>query len=130
MKRKREKSERGFTLIELLFSVTVLAVILLSCVFTLQEAQNLSTDARQRLLAMNAARSALETIKNTALVNVPAINTAPLIPADLPAGAMVIATNPANLAVVNVATVTITVSWRGPKNIPKNLQVTTMRSIY
>ncbi len=123
-------SEKGMTLIELLFSVGVMGFVFLSSLLALQEAHNLSTEARQRLLAMNAARSVLETVKTTALANVPAINTAALVPPDLPAGAIAITTNPGNLAGAVVATVTITVNWRGPKNMLKNLQVTTMRSIY
>ena len=124
------EKENGLTLVELMFSILILGIVLLSCLYTLQEAHNLSKDARCKLLAMNAARSVLETIKNTALVNVPAINTAGLVPADLPSGTITIATNPANLNAAAVATVTITVNWRGSKNMLKNIQVTTMRSIY
>ena len=124
------QQEKGMTLIELMFSILILGVVLLSSLFALQEAHNLASESRFKLLAANAARSTLETIKSTALVNVPAINTAGLVPADLPAGTITITTNPANLAAASVATVTVTVNWRGTKNIPKNIQVTTMRSVY
>lgn len=124
------KTESGLTLIELLFSAVIMGIVLLSCLFALQEAHNLSREARYKLLAMNAARSVLETVKNTALVNVTAINTAGMIPADLPSAAITVTTNPVNLAAATVATVTVTVNWRGAKNIPKSMQVTTMRSIY
>ena len=125
-----KNTERGFTFLELIFSLGVMAIVLLSCIFAMTEAHNLSNEARNRLLAMNAARSTLETIKNTALTNVTGINTASLVPTDLPLGSIAITTNPANLAGASIATVTVTVNWRGPKNMPKNLQVTTMRSIY
>ena len=88
----------------------------------------MSEESRSRLLALNAARTTLETIKNTPLGAVPAINTANIVPQALPGGAIVIRTNPANLAGAVVATVTVTVSWIGPKNMPRTLQVTTMRS--
>ncbi len=124
------RAERGMTLIELILSAAVMAIVLLSGLFALDESHRLASEARYKLLAMNAARSTLETVKNTALVNVPAINTAGLVPADLPGGGITITTNPANLVGATVATVTVTVNWTGTKGIPKNLQVTTMRSIY
>ena len=122
--------EKGMALLELMLSAAIMTVVLLSCYFVLISAHHMSQESRSRLLALNAARSTLEAIKTTALVNVPAINTQGFISADLPGGAIAITTNPANLAGVTVATVTVTVSWRGPKNIPKTLQFTTMRSIY
>ncbi len=125
---KREQA--GFTLIELMISTFILVIVMGSAMYALNQAQMMTAESRSRLLAMNAARSTLETIKNTALVNVTGINTASLIPAGLPNGTVTIATNPASLAGVTVATVTVTVNWRGPKNMNRSLQISTMRSIY
>ncbi len=128
MKTQKLKAQKGMTLIELIISTFVLVTVLGSSMFLLKEAQTLSQEARSRLLALSAARSTLEAIKATALVNVPAINTTSYIPAGLTNGAVTISTNPANLVGVNVATVTVNVTWIGARNIQKTLQISTMRS--
>lgn len=79
---------------------------------------------------MNAARSTLEEIKDTTLSGVANIQTAGFIPADLPNGAITITTNPANVSAVTIATVTVTVTWTGPRNRPMTLEITTMRSAF
>ena len=124
------KRTKGFTLIELMISMFIMTIVLLGCFYILTAAHNMSEDSRSRLLALNAARSTLEAIKTTALINVPAVNTAAYVPADLPNGAIAITTNPANLAGQTVATVTVTVSWLGPRNMNRSLQISTMRSQY
>ena len=118
------------TLIEVMAALVILLPSLLLTVYILTVAQNMSREARERLLALNAARSSLETIKNTPLANLPTINTNPFVPAELKNGAITIATNPANLGGQAIATVTVTVSWLGQRNMPRALQVTTMRSQY
>ena len=128
MKIKIVTDKKGFTLIELLFSVGLMTLALLSSFHVLTAAHQMSEESRSRLLALNAARTTLETIKDTPLVNVPAVNTAGFVPPDLPGGVVRITTNPANLLGVAVATVTVTVTWTGPKNMPRSLEVTTMRS--
>ena len=128
MRGKILTDHKGLTLIELLFSVGLMTLVLLSSFYVLTAAHQMSEESRSRLLALNAARTTLETIKATPLANVRAINTRAFIPRDLPRGAIAIATNPANPAGAAVATVTVTVSWVGPKNMPRTLQVTTMRS--
>ncbi len=128
MKIKTLNGQKGITLIEVLFSFGLMTLVLLSSFYVLTAAHHMSEESRSRLLALNAARTTLETIKNTPLANVPGMNTANFIPQSLPSGAINIRTNPANLAGVAVATVTVTVSWLGPKNMPRSLQVTTMRS--
>lgn len=131
MKRQcRIKGNRGFTLIELMISMFILVIALGSAAYALSYAQYMSADSRQRLLALHAARSTLETIKNTGLTNVASINTAGFIPTGLTNGAVTISTNPANLAGVTIATVTVTVSWTGPRNMARTLRISTMRSIY
>lgn len=123
-------SERGFTLVELLVSITIMVLVLLSSVQILAEAQHMTQQARYRLLAANTARSVLETIKDTPLNLVSSINGASFVPTGLPSGAVAIVTNPANVTGVNVATVTVRVTWRDPKNQQANLQIATMRSRY
>ena len=123
---------RGLTLIELLFSLGIFAVVFLTSMYVLLISQKVSEESRGRLLAMNTARSVLETVKSTSLANVPNINVASFVPSGLPGGAITITTSSAtgNLNVDPIATVTINVSWKGPKNMTKNLQLTTMRSRY
>ena len=122
------RRRKGLTLLELLVSLTIYSVAIVSAVFALTSAHQLSEESRGRLLALNAARTTLETVINTPLVNIPNINTAALVPAGLRNGAVAIRTNPANLAGAQIATVTVVVTWTGPKNMPKTLEVTTMRS--
>ena len=124
------KNEKGMTLIELMLSFVVLSIVLVSSFFVLTAAHQMSMESRTRLLALNAGRSVLEDIKNTALTNVSSINTSSYVPAALPSGAITITTNPANVSSSTVATVTVTVSWRGPRNRLLSLQLSTMRSIY
>lgn len=123
-------SQKGFTLVELLVSITIMVLVLLGSVQILGEAQQMTQQARYRLLAAGAARSVLETIKDTPLNQVRNISTAAFVPAGLPDGAITIVTNPSVVTNVNVATVTVRVTWRSPKNLQANLQVSTMRSRY
>lgn len=118
----------GFTLIELMFSVAILSFVLLSSFAALTEAHQMSQESRYRLIAANTARSVLERVKDTPLALVTAINTNALLPADLPNAAIAITTNPANLTGVQLATVTVSITWTNPKGRPGVLEVTTMRS--
>ena len=123
-------SESGLTPIEVMTSLLVLLPSLLVIIFVLATAQHMSQESRERLLALNAARSTLETIKNTSLQNVSGINPVALVPADLRNGVIAITTNPVNLVGAQIATVTVTVTWNGVKNIPRSLRLSTMRSRY
>lgn len=123
-------SRKGLTLVEVLGALTLLLPTLLVALYVLTAAQGMSEESRERLLALNAARSTLEIVKDTPLVNVPNINTVPLVPTGLRNGAIAVTTNPANLGAQTLATVTVTVNWLGAKNRPRSLQVTTMRSRY
>lgn len=132
------KSERGVTLIEFMVSIAILATVALTSFYTLTVARQVSESSRYRLLALNVARSALERVKNTALISVPGMSTTGLLPVNpttgvlpgpLPSGAIAINTNPSVIsAATNVATVTVTVSWRGSSNRQEQIQVSTMRS--
>ncbi len=124
----RSNPGKGFTLIELALSLFILTLIAVSSAFVLISTRQLSEGSRGKLLASNAAHSALETIKNTALASVSGINTSSFIPASLPSGAMTITTNPVDVTGQQIATVTVAVTWRGPKNRLETLEVTTMRS--
>lgn len=122
------KKERGFTLLELLMSIGIMVLVLLGSFSILIEANQMTQQARYRLLAANAARSVLETVKDTPLNQVPNMNTVTFRPADLPNANIVITTNPANLAGVTLATVTVRVTWTAPKGLTGNFEVSTMRS--
>lgn len=121
-------SQKGLSLIEVMISMSILVLVVLFAFYVLTAAHHMSEESRSRLLALNAARSTLEAIKDTTLPGVPGINTAAFIPQDLPNGAINIQTNPANLAGVQIATVTVIVQWTGTKNMARQLQFTTMRS--
>lgn len=122
--------EKGLTLIELMFSFGLFGLVVASSFFSLIVAHQMSEDSRSKLLALNAARTTLEVIKDTPLANVPSMNTTGFVPADLPSGAISITTNPASVTTASIATITVTVTWAGSKNMPRQLEVTTMRSAY
>ncbi|OGW87064.1 MAG: hypothetical protein A3A81_00535 [Omnitrophica bacterium RIFCSPLOWO2_01_FULL_45_10b] len=132
-KEKRMKnmgSKKGFTLMEVAMSLAIFAAVLVLSVYVLSASQQLSAQSRERLLALGAVRSTVEAIKNTPLANIQAINTAPFIPQELRNGAITLNVNSdtGNLATATLATVTISIRWTGPKNIPQRLDITTMRS--
>ena len=115
---------------EVAISLAIFSMVLVLSVHVLSMAQQLSEQSRQRLLALTATRSTVEAIKNTPLANVQAINTAAFIPQELRNGAITLNINSdkGNLATATLATITITVQWTGPNNLPQRLDITTMRS--
>ncbi len=120
---------KGFLLLELLFAFGLLAFVVISSGGLLIKSAQMSEDNKSRLLALQTAQSAIETIKDTPLTSLVGINTANFIPAGLSQGAVAIQTNPATiLASTQIATVTVTVSWRGAMNRAQQLQVSTMKS--
>ncbi|MBN1688742.1 MAG: prepilin-type N-terminal cleavage/methylation domain-containing protein [Candidatus Omnitrophica bacterium] len=129
-RRGKFSNQKGLSLVELMLSFGLFALVAAASVYGLIQAHHMSEDSRYRLLAVNAARSVLEEIKETPLQNVPNFNVSGFIPSDLPSGAITIATNPTSLATAPVATVTVTISWAGAKNAARQLQVTTMRSAF
>lgn len=128
--RKSLQNWKGLTLIEMMISLVVLSMVLLSGIFVLVQARQMGEDSRLRLLAANAAKSTLEAIENTPLANLATINTANYVPAGLTNGTITITTNPSSVATATLATVTVRVQWRGPKNALRQIDVTTMRSSY
>ena len=133
--------KKGFTLMELAISLAIFSMVLVSSIFVLTSAHQLSTQSRERLLALTAARSVLETIKNTPLANVdnipqaqlnalvPTANGVMLLRQVGATPVIQVLTNPAALtAATDLATVTVRVTWSGPKNITQVLELTTMRS--
>lgn len=122
--------QKGVTLVEIMAALVILLPTLLLALYVLMVSQRVSQESRERLLALNAARSTLETIKNTPLPSIPNINTAGFLPAELKNPSITIATNPANLGGQAIATVTVTVNWLGQRNMPRSLQLSTMRSQY
>ena len=130
MKTVRQKCN-GFTLIEVMIATAILVSAVSMAVFVLMDAQQTTLATRQRLLALNAARSTLEAIKTTALVSVPTMTTTQYVSADLPSGAVAVMTNPSTItAATTWATITVNVTWRGPRNRPMSLPITTIKSRY
>lgn len=124
----RPDYETGFTLLELMVSLAILGFVLLGSLRIIAESHQMTQEARYRLLAGNAVRSILEEIKDTPLGQVNNLNPDVFVPGDLPNGDATIITNPANVSGVQLATVTVRITWRNPKNLPGLLEVSTMRS--
>ena len=117
---------------EILVAVGILAILMGTSAAVLVGSRHLSEDSRGRLLALDAARSVIETVKETSLSQVPSITLTSFVPASLKDGSIAMTTSSAtgDLTVDNIATVTVTVTWSGPKNSTRTLQLTTMRSKY
>ena len=128
MKLDSLNSIKGLTLIELMISVAIMTLVTVGALHVLLTAQALSEDSRGRLLAVNAANSTLEAIKETPLTSLATIDTTDFVPANLPSGAITIGTNPVDVSTSQIATVTITVSWTGARNMQKTLQLSSMKS--
>jgi Tfp pilus assembly protein PilV len=122
------RNERGVLLIEVLIAFFLLSLVMISTGGLLIKTAQMSEDNRGRLLALQAAQSALETIKDTSLTSLGTIDTTTFIPSYLKNGALAIQTNPAVDANTQIATITVTVSWQGAMNRPQELQVSTMKS--
>ena len=124
--------EKGFTLMEVLISLGIFAAVLVLSVYILTSAHQLSAQSRERLLALSAARSTVEAIKNTPLANLGTINTDRFVPQELRNGRIILNFNPTNLATANLVTVTVSVRWWSYKNTTaqpdRRLDITTMRS--
>jgi Tfp pilus assembly protein PilV len=125
---KEFRNKKGVLLIELLFAFFLLCLVVISAGGLLIKTAQMSEDNKGRLLALQAAQSTLETIKDTPLTSLAIINTASFIPAYLKNGVVTIQTNPAIGANTQIATITVTVSWRGAMNRPQQLQISTMKS--
>jgi len=130
--KKRKTNNRGFTLMEILVSLGILTMVIGASIASLIGTQQYSEDVRGRLLAMNAAQSVIEAVKATPLSQVPNITASSFVPSALKNGSIALNTSSAtgNLSVDSIATVTVIVSWTGPKNRPRTFQLTTMRSKY
>lgn len=121
--------ERGFTLVEILISMAILLVTVLSSFYVLIASRQMAEEARSRLSALNSIRSVMETIKDTSIDGLTAIDEEEFAPADLQEGQVEIATNPAVITAQDLlATVTVTVTWNGPRNRESSLEVSTMKS--
>jgi len=56
---------RGVSLVELMIAMMVIAIALVAMMVTLLEGQRFATEAHENTLALNAARSALEQMRQT-----------------------------------------------------------------
>ncbi|MFH0984980.1 MAG: hypothetical protein V1882_05530, partial [Candidatus Omnitrophota bacterium] len=123
------RNEKGVLLLEVLFAFFLLCIVVVSSGGLLIKTAQLSEDNKGRLLALQAAQSTLETIKDTPLTSLGTISTATLVPSFLKEGAITIQTNPATItSSTQIVTLTVTVSWRGAMNRPQQLQISTMKS--
>ena len=136
MKNQKRKvgfnSQQGLTLIEVLVGLAIFATVMGSSLYAMTKAQQFSEDSRARLTAMNAARSVLETVKQTSLPSIPNINLNSFIPNSLQNGniTMNVGSETGDLNEDPIATITVVVSWTGPNNMTRSLELTTMRSQY
>ncbi|MBI4398191.1 MAG: hypothetical protein HY586_03610 [Candidatus Omnitrophica bacterium] len=119
-------NKRGILLAEFLMSLVILVISLVGACIIFVQAHRLSEDSHERVLALSAASSVLEAVKDTAVGGVAQINTNGMIPAGLNNGQIAITVNPAGAT--TLATVTVTVSWTAAGGRQKTLQLTTMRS--
>ena len=143
-------------MIEFLFSLVIFGIVLGSALASLQSAQRFSEDSRQRLVAMDVARTVLETMKNPEidLQSIPGISAQVAIPTSLTGGSITIdwswPRGYTSWETTPYATYTVSVYWipmgstrtaacaRGSKIYPgnpptavdgcKNIEVTTIRS--
>jgi Tfp pilus assembly protein PilX len=122
------KNESGVLLTEILFAFFLLSLVAVSAGGLLIKTAQMSEDNRGRILALQAAQSALETIKDTDLTSLATIDTTAFIPAYLKNGTLTIQTNPAIGANTQIAVITVTVSWQGAAKRPQQLQLSTMKS--
>ena len=90
---------------EFLFSIVIFVVAVLTSLYVLTEAHKMSQLSRERLLALNAARSTLEMIKNTPLANIDTL-TQQQLDANLPT-----TTDVNNAPVFLLDSGTIVVNW-------------------
>jgi type II secretory pathway pseudopilin PulG len=128
------KSQSGMTMLEVLFSFAILALVSLNAVKLSLSAQQMTQDTQLKLLAVGAARSVMEVVRTTPLDtlddNPSPITASSYVPADLPSGAIAITTSPASLTGVDVATITVRVTWTGSKNRSRTLDLTTIKTRY
>lgn len=120
----------GMTMLEILISFGILAIVSLSGIRLVTGSQMLTQDTQLKLLAVGAARSVMEVVRTTPLTDVPSVSTVAYVPADLPSAAIAISTSPVSLTGVDIATITIRVTWRGSQNRVRTLDLTTIKTRY
>lgn len=128
MRLEKLKNKQGVLILEMLFAFSLLSIVTISAGGLLIKTAQMSADNKGRILALQAAQSALETIKDTPLTSITRINTASFVPTGLNQGTVTIQTNPTIGSSTQIATITVTVSWRGSLNRLQQLQVSTMKS--
>jgi len=124
------RGQAGMTMLEILISFAVLALVSLTAIKLSINSQQLTQDTQLKLLATGAGRSVMELVRSTPLTDVPSIITTPYIPADLPGATIALTTSPGNLAGVDIATITIRVSWTGSQGRPRTMDLTTLKTRY
>lgn len=128
--RAKAQCRAGMTVLEVLFSFAILALVSLMAIKLVVGSQQLTLDTQLKLLATGAARSVMELVRTTPLEDVPSITTSTYLPADLPNASITVTTSPVSLTGVDIATVTIRVSWTGSQNRSRTFDLTTTKTRY
>lgn len=133
---KRRLTNSGFTLIELLVSFSILLIVSAGTLQAIQAANILSIEAKETTIAIADARAVLERIKITGLGSLPvngAQNAAALWPnlntfvsMALPNEQITVEGGSGN----QVRQIIVRISWTGPRNKARQIQFTTMKSLF
>jgi prepilin-type N-terminal cleavage/methylation domain-containing protein len=146
LKHKKSKSQQdplclranknAFTLIELMLSLALVLIASAGMLEAINAANILSIEARESTIAMNDARSIVERIKITPLSSLPNGTTvnASSIWADLNS---FVSNSLSNQQItvtgttgVTLRQLTVSISWRGPRNKLKTIQFVTKKSFF
>jgi len=129
-------NNKGFTLIELMIALVVLVVAAAGALQAIYAANILSIEAKETTIAMNDARAVLDRIKITPLASLPDSATvdARTVWTDLNSFVSNSLSNEQIQVTGDTGTqlkqVTVTVSWQGPRNKQKSVQLVTLKSFF
>ena len=124
-------NQSGMTMLEILFSFGILALVSLTAVKLTVGSQMQTQDTQLKLLALGAGRSVMENVRMTPLADVPSITTSTYIPSDLPGASIAITSSPSgSLTGVDIATITVRVSYTGSMGRSRTVDLTTVKTRY
>ena len=121
----RKLYQKGFSLIELMVAVAILAMAILGIFYAYNVGFMGIADARDRTVATNYAREAMEDIKN---MDFEAITTQPraFISADIPGTKFKRKVTVADEVTDELKKVTTVISWDDRNGIPKEVKLETL----
>ena len=135
-KMKKNMKNRGFTLIEIIIALLIVIIASAAMLQAIHAANILSIESKEMTIAMNDARAVLEQVKITSLGSLPTSTT---VNANTIWGNLTtfISNNLNNEQVqvtggggITLRQITVTVNWTGPRNKPKSVQFTTLKSFF